>query len=96
VIADLVTNAVSGSTSLPFFQYFNGPTAELSPSSGTGGLLDTQLDDINHIRVNYRLLAESGKDKAAGSTGATALDNRTVQFSTDIYLRNASGDCSSF
>lgn len=98
-MTDLITNATSGATSLPFFQYYDGPTQELSPSSSTGGLLATDLNNVDHIRINFRRLADSGNDAAnptALNSGATALDNRTVQFQSDIYLRNPAGDCANY
>lgn len=98
-ILGLVTNAVSGTTLQPYFQYFNGPTDEITGGSPTTPLAYSQLDEIDHIRVNFRVLADSGKDSAnnpGATSGATALDNRTVQFSDDIYLRVPSGACSDF
>lgn len=93
-----VTNAVSATdgTSIPFFQYWDadnlGPTG--TPIAMVAGAVpDDQLSTIARIRINYRLLAESGNDQAAQSTATKKIDDRTESFTSDIYLRTTPDIC---
>lgn len=86
-----VTNATTGAvgtTPVPFFQYWNTNDVLIT---GAGGVVPTpQLGDIGHVRVNFKILAESGNDSARGNTN---LDKRTASFSSDIYLRTNPSIC---
>ncbi len=99
-LTELITNAVTGSTSatLPLFQYFDGPTVEIVPSNDVGApyVAWSRINEIDHIRVNYRMLADSGNDQADSTTANSPADNRTSTFSDDIYMRSSAGDCSAF
>jgi hypothetical protein len=93
-IVEGVTNDVTGtggSTALPFFQYWD---TQDNPITGTGGVVPTgRLGDVGHIRVNFRILAESGKDvgKLNGVTGTQ--DVRTASFNSDTFLRTNPSIC---
>jgi prepilin-type N-terminal cleavage/methylation domain-containing protein len=98
-LTELVANAVDSSgAAIPYFQYFDGPTVEVVPSNSVSApyVAYSRLDEIDHIRVTYRMLADSGRDQAAGTTAANPSDNRTTTFSDDIYMRTSAGDCSAF
>jgi hypothetical protein len=93
-----VSNAVGsdGTTRLPFIQYWDadnlGPTG--TPIAMVAGAIpETQLNTVARIRLNYRVLAASGKDQITGSTGGSRLDNRTESFTSDIYLRTTPDIC---
>jgi type II secretory pathway pseudopilin PulG len=90
-----VTNDVTGvaATAVPFFQYWTvpGPTQGEQPITIAAGAVPTaQLGDIGHIRVNFRILAESGNDKGKGNTNN---DIRTASFNSDTYLRTNPSIC---
>lgn len=93
-----VSNAVGATsgTALPFIQYWNadnlGPTGVPIPMTG-GAIPGSLLNTIARIRLNYRVLAESGQDQARGTTAQNALDNRTESFTSDIYLRTTPDIC---
>lgn len=91
-IIEGVTNDVTGVTSntkLPFFQYYDTSDA---PILGAGGVVPTaQLGDIGHIRVNFKVLAESGND--SGKQNTSANDVRTASFNADTYLRTNPSIC---
>lgn len=94
-IVEGVTNDVSGATGtavVPFFQYWD---VSGSPITGTGGVVPTSaLGSIGHIRVNFRILAESGKDNGNKAIPNTSgLDRRTASFNSDIYLRTNPSIC---
>jgi len=95
IIEGGVSQAVSGSTGLPFFQYYKplneGSTVEV-PITMTGGAVPTsELGNIGHIRVNFKILAESGNDTGARNTAKT--DDRTASFNSDIYFRTNPSIC---
>lgn len=92
-IVEGVTADVSGTTGrLPFFQYWDAADNAITGITGNGGVVPTsQLGAIGHIRVNYKILAESGKDSANFNT--SALDKRTASFKSDIYLRTNPSIC---
>lgn len=80
---------VTGGTQLPFFQYFD---SDDDPITGVAGVVPTaQLGDIGHIRVNFRILAESGKD--SGNFNRSGADVRTASFNSDTYLRTNPSIC---
>jgi type II secretory pathway pseudopilin PulG len=91
-IVEGVTNDVTGKitiSKLPFFQYFD--TSD-NAMLGVGGVVPTaQLGDIGHIRVNFRVLAESGNDSGARNT--SNQDVRTAAFNSDTYLRTNPSIC---
>lgn len=83
------TTGVAGTTPLPFFQYWDAydqPIALVNSAVPT-----SSIGQIGHIRVNYKMLAESGRD--SGNNNTSKLDNRTAQFSSDIYLRTNPDIC---
>lgn len=93
-----VTNAVSATdgTALPFLQYWNadnlGPTG--TPIALVNGAVPAaDLSTIARIRLNYRILAESGNDQARASTATNKIDDRTESFTSDIYLRTTPDIC---
>jgi hypothetical protein len=91
-IVEGVTTDVTGVTSiskLSFFQYYD--TNDV-PITGVLGVVPTpQLGDIGHIRVNFRVLAESGND--SGKQNTSSNDQRTASFNSDIYLRTNPSIC---
>jgi hypothetical protein len=91
-IVEGVTNDVTGVTAitkLPFFQYFDTDDV---PITGVGGVVPTpQLGEIGHIRVNFKVLAESGND--SGKQNTSANDIRTASFNSDTYLRTNPSIC---
>lgn len=88
-----VTNEVTGvSTRIPFFQYWNSAGAAVTMTADQS-VPTSALGSIGRIRVTFKMLAESGKDSAAGSTTAKKLDDRTASFQSDIYLRTNPGIC---
>lgn len=93
-IVEGVTSDVTGSTGgtlLPFFEYWDNSD---TPITGTGGIVPTaRLGDIGHIRLNFRILAESGKDEAKSTGIGKGLDVRTASFNTDTYLRTNPNIC---
>lgn len=91
-----VSNAVgpTSGAALPYFEYFDkdhlGPND--APMTITGGALSAaQIESVAKIRVNYRILGQSGKDHAGN--GPTGLDDRTETFATDIFLRTRPNIC---
>lgn len=96
-VGDGVTNAVDAGSGapVPFLQYWTsdqlGPTGV--PVTMTGGVVPaSEIDRIGRIRVNYRILAASGRDSGLRS-GPGAVENRTESFSSDIYLRTSPDIC---
>jgi hypothetical protein len=89
-----VTNDVTGvaATALPFFQYWSvpGPSGEQPITLAAGAVPTASLGDIGHIRVNFRILAESGNDNGKGNT---KNDVRTASFNSDTYLRTNPSIC---
>jgi len=97
-IVEGVSSDVSGTTRVPFFQYWNTnsepitPVVTATPTGGTTGAVPVaELPNIGRIKINFRILAESGKDTASFNT--SKLDNRTASFSSDIYLRTNPSIC---
>lgn len=92
-IVEGVTNDVTGvaNAAVPFFQYWDtGGTA----ITGTGGVVPTgRLGDIGHIRVNFRMLAESGNDQGKWKGATQNQDFRTASFNSDTYLRTNPSIC---
>ncbi|MFT4050374.1 MAG: hypothetical protein QM648_11155 [Solirubrobacterales bacterium] len=95
-----VTNATAtGSTgaTLPYFQYYTtdniGPTGV--PITLTNGVVpSTQISTIGKIRVNYKILGQSGFDGTNKySASGARLDDRTESFSQDIFLRTSPDIC---
>ena len=88
-----VTNETSGVTGrVPFFQYWNSSNVPVTMTSDQS-VPTSALGSIGRIRVTFKMLAESGRDAAAGSTDAKKLDDRTASFQSDIYLRTNPGIC---
>lgn len=92
-IVEGVTSDVTGTTTkLPFFQYWDVDGNSITGITGNGGVVPTaSLGAIGHIRVNFKILAESGKDSA--DFNRSALDKRTASFNSDIYLRTNPSIC---
>jgi hypothetical protein len=96
IVDGLITNAVSGATgAVPFFEYFKagatGATSEVQITMASGAVPTTELGAISHLRVNYRVLAESGNDSSKRNAGT--LDDRTATFNSDIYFRTNPSIC---
>lgn len=97
-LADGVTQAVSTTgVAQPFFQYYDddniGATGTAMALS-SGALPLASLANIARVSVAFTVLGESGIDKAAGSvTGATALDNRTATYQSDVSFRTDPDAC---
>lgn len=93
-----VTNATTGTTgaTVPYFQYWDsnnlGPTG-VPITLSNGAVPINQINTIGRIRVSFRILGQSGKDSATGSTSARRLDDRTESLSSDIYLRTTPDVC---
>lgn len=90
-----VTNAVTGvttTTRIPFFQYWNSSGEPVTMTSDQT-VPTPALGTIGRIRVSFKMLAESGRDSAKGSTSARKLDDRTASFASDIYLRTNPSIC---
>lgn len=98
ILGEGVTNAVTGTsnTRIPFFQYYkptgSGATAEVQITMSSGAVPTAELGNIGHIRVSYKMLAESGNDSGARNT--SRQDDRTVSFASDIYFRTNPSICS--
>lgn len=97
-LADGVTQVVtSAGVAVPYFQYYDqnnvGATGTaLAYTSGSLGA--TALSSIAKVTVAFTVLGESGFDKSPSSaTGATAIDNRTATFQSDIALRTDPDAC---
>jgi len=91
-IVEGVTNGVTGAagtTALPFFQYWDSLGNPIAASDGV--VPDAQLGSLGHVRVNFRILAESGKDSASNNTSKG--DRRTASFSSDVYFRTEPNIC---
>lgn len=93
-----ITTAVGATpgSSLPYFQYWTadnlGPTG--TPIAMVGGAIpESQLNTIARIRVNYRVLAQSGNNQAGSPTASVTRDDRTESFTSDIYLRTTPDIC---
>ncbi|MBJ7353676.1 MAG: hypothetical protein JHC98_02530 [Thermoleophilaceae bacterium] len=93
IVVDGVTNDVTGSTdnALPFFEYWDTAEDPLPITAANGALAQTSLENIGHIRVNFRILAESGRDSGAQNT--SKQDTRTASFNSDIVLRTNPSIC---
>lgn len=95
IINQGVSQAVSGATGLPFFQYYKpgatGATSELLITMASGAVPTPELGNISHIRVNFRILAESGND--TGRRNTSTVDDRTASFNSDIYFRTNPSIC---
>ena len=91
-IVEGVTSDVTGTTGgtqLPFFQFFD---TDDNLITGVGGVVPTpQLGSIGHIRVNFRILAESKHD--SGDFNRSGADVRTASFNADTYLRTNPSIC---
>lgn len=93
IVVEGVTNDVTGVTNapLPFFQYWDTSENPLPITVGGGALAQTALETIGHIRFNFRILAESGRDSGAQNT--SNQDIRTASFNSDIVLRTNPSIC---
>lgn len=95
IIEGGVSTAISGATGLPYFQYFKagatGATSEQAITMSAGAVPTPELGNISHIRVNFRILAESGND--TGRQNTTTHDDRTATFNSDIYFRTNPSIC---
>lgn len=90
-----VTNEVTGvssTTRIPFFQYWSSAGDPVTMTADQS-VPTPALGSIGRIRVTFKMLAESGRDAAAGSTAARKLDDRTASFASDIYLRTNPSIC---
>lgn len=97
-VGDGVTNAVNKTTGqpLPFLQYWDSDNLGATGvpiSMVSGSIPASQLNTIARIRLNYRVLAESGYDRAPGSSATAPVDDRTESFTSDIYLRTTPDIC---
>lgn len=97
-LADGVTQlTTTAGAAQPYFQYYDednlGPTGV--PLAITNGALSlTSLSDISKVTVAFTVLGESGIDQAVTPVaGATAIDNRTATFQSDISMRTEPDAC---
>ncbi len=96
IVGSGVTSVVSGGTTKPFFEYYTpvsptGVTETPISFNGSGAIPTTELGAISHVRVNFKILAESGNDTA--KQNSSTLDDRTADFRSDVYFRTTPSIC---